>query len=365
MSTIPSSLQLTRSNRNVNWRSLSEANVDSIIRRGDVHSVLSFADDVTYGNVGELNVHPTVSKAFKLSQLTVQYLLHTQQVLSESGNQADAERAEANTRLIQTKSALKLQKENTKQLKREHARQEELIESYRALLHTVNPKVARRADREMGRSKSKRRRRQPRTKKRTVQKENIQEERKKTEEEDEEDEEDETMEETMEEIKVNAQSAKEIQQQEETNETEEERQHENTVTSRPDVSDDVTTHPSNTKNMLIGVPEVRSSLEIEHHQEDPIASMMNDREEDERRNREERREEEAIEAAAREAAAVKEKEIQEKEKAMAAKRLQAKKENEAKKEVELALEKEKEELRQKREKKLQQEKKDQEESRNR
>ena len=48
-------LHLTQPHRKVNWGRLADANVDSITRRGDIHSVLSFADDVTYGEPGELD----------------------------------------------------------------------------------------------------------------------------------------------------------------------------------------------------------------------------------------------------------------------------------------------------------------------
>ena len=275
-------LHLTQPHRKVNWGRLADANVDSITRRGDIHSVLSFADDVTYGEPGELDVHPTISTAFKLSQLTVQYLLHTQQVLSESGNQSDAQRAAAHSRLQQTKSALKLQKETMQHLKREHARQEELIESYRALLHTVNPKVARRADKKTGRAKKRRRGSTSAVKQARddpvleeneandveLENETVQDFHNKnnnTEVEDEDEDEDDRGQNSLTET-----SDKNDEENDDINET-----------LSDVVSDEAPSFQSRMPpNMLTGVPEVRSSLEIDDVIEDPIASMIHDRDEE-------------------------------------------------------------------------------------
>ena len=164
-------LRLARPTRRVNWRKVSECNVDGLARRGDAHTLLSFADDVAHGDAGAVQsdtAHPSVAKAFALSQLTVQYLLHTQQVLIEGNSESDAARARAQEALASVKGKLKTQKENMRHLARERARQEELIESYRALLHTLNPKAARRADVQTGResaSDRRRRRRRARRKK--------------------------------------------------------------------------------------------------------------------------------------------------------------------------------------------------------
>ena len=92
-------------------------------------------------------------------------LLHTQSVLVAANNEGDTARARAEDELGVVKGKLKTQKENMRHLAREHARQEELIESYRALLHTLNPKAARRADIQTGRESAADRRKRIRRKK--------------------------------------------------------------------------------------------------------------------------------------------------------------------------------------------------------
>jgi hypothetical protein len=66
-------LRLTRPVRRVNWRKVAECNVDSVARRGDVHTLLSFADDVAHGDVQAVEsdeAHPAAKKAFALPQLS-------------------------------------------------------------------------------------------------------------------------------------------------------------------------------------------------------------------------------------------------------------------------------------------------------
>ena len=68
-------LRLARPTRRVNWRKVAECNVDSVARRGDVHTLLSFADDVAHGDVRAVEsdeAHPAATKAFALAQLTTQ-----------------------------------------------------------------------------------------------------------------------------------------------------------------------------------------------------------------------------------------------------------------------------------------------------
>ena len=67
--------RLARPTRRVNWRKVAECNVDSVARRGDVHTLLSFADDVAHGDVRAVEsdeAHPAATKAFALAQLTTQ-----------------------------------------------------------------------------------------------------------------------------------------------------------------------------------------------------------------------------------------------------------------------------------------------------
>jgi colicin import membrane protein len=367
-------LSLTRPQRNINWRRLSDVNVDSVARRGDIHSVLGFVDDVTYGNPSNLNVHPNINKAFQLSQLTIQYLLHTQQVLNESGNQADAKHADAKKRVEATKSALKQQKETIQNLKREQARQEELIESYRSLLHTLNPKVARRADIQTGaKSRPKRsRRRRNRDENEdannlgAVKVEAVAVEAMGEEEEEEED----FIRSSTANDTTKDHHATNIRQKEQrlyapANEAQEERERQDTIENTS----------LSAPNRVLGVPEVRSSLEMDDiDRNGPISSLMNERDEekvednakrqqrrveqqeqDEREQNRRREEQEKAEQQRQKTMELEELRLLEEERILEEKRLQEREreleEKEKEKDRELALERERERLMQDKERK--------------
>ena len=276
-------LSLVNPHRHVNWRKISDANVDSMARRGDIHSILSFADDVAYGDPGDLNVHPTLTSSLKLSQLTVQYLLHTQQALTQSGNQADERRAAARARVQKAKSDLKLQKDNLRALKHEHSRQEELIKSYRSLLHTLNPKDARRADHQTGRKTKPPRRSHRRGEEQHT---DAQEENK----------EDLETKATHYASENNEEEKEEVVEEEEEELVEEEDVEEELV--EEDSSGRAVVMSSETKSgMLMGVPEVRSSIEVDDMEQlvDPVVSLRALRGEEEEENRWRKEEKEARE----------------------------------------------------------------------
>ena len=97
--------------------------------------MLSFVPDVAEGAVeDEVNAPPSVLKRACFGQLSVQYLLQTQELLRESCRQNDAQREEAHTELREMKRRLKVQREQYNRMKREKRKQSSLMKSYAAIL---------------------------------------------------------------------------------------------------------------------------------------------------------------------------------------------------------------------------------------
>ena len=129
--------------KRIKFRRLAEADVDAFKRRGDIHGVLSYLDDVAYGDLGDyVEAPPAAVKAFKMSQYAIQYLLHTQDVLREGANQADLRREKALKKLENVKARLKLQRDERKTLNTELRRSKRVIKSHKSVLGAVSPEMA-------------------------------------------------------------------------------------------------------------------------------------------------------------------------------------------------------------------------------
>ena len=129
--------------KRIKFRRLAEADVDAFKRRGDIHGVLSYLDDVAYGDLGDyVEAPPAAVKAFQMSQYAIQYLLHTQEVLREGASQVDLRREKALKKLENVKARLKLQRDERKTLNRELRRSKRVIKSHKSVLGAVSPEMA-------------------------------------------------------------------------------------------------------------------------------------------------------------------------------------------------------------------------------
>ena len=134
---------VVRPHRRVRWRRLAEADVPGMQRRGDIHGIISHLEDVAYGDVGDfVDAPPALMKAFNMGQFSIQYLLHTQEVLREGAAQCDARREKARSKLQSVKRRLKAQREEWKLLAAEHRRVESVLKSHGAIVGTIRPELA-------------------------------------------------------------------------------------------------------------------------------------------------------------------------------------------------------------------------------
>ncbi|TRY55668.1 hypothetical protein DNTS_016515 [Danionella cerebrum] len=125
---------------NVDWRRISAVNVDQVACEMDFHALQEHITAVTFCNVEGERCHrcqspvdPALIKLFRLAQLTVEYLLHSQDCLSISLNAAE-ERLLAEAR-EKEQICIQLQKktQDAKELKEELKQRKKIITSQQAM----------------------------------------------------------------------------------------------------------------------------------------------------------------------------------------------------------------------------------------
>ncbi|XP_078380805.1 uncharacterized protein LOC144663667 isoform X2 [Oculina patagonica] len=129
-----------RRQEKIDWRRLASVDVDRIVREMDVKTLQDNIMHVTFSNIeAELGMQgagfdPNYIKLFRLAQLIIEYLLHSQQFLSASlevENKTLQESLEANEK---AKKELEVKREAYKKLKKECQKQKQWIAEYQLLI---------------------------------------------------------------------------------------------------------------------------------------------------------------------------------------------------------------------------------------
>ncbi|XP_066024829.1 cilium assembly protein DZIP1 isoform X2 [Pocillopora verrucosa] len=129
-----------RRQEKIDWRRLASVDVDRILREMDVKTLQDNIMHVTFSNIeAELGMQaigfdPNYIKLFRLAQLIIEYLLHSQQFLSanlEAENKTLQESLETTERV---KKELDGKKEAYKKLKKECQKQKQWIAEYQLLI---------------------------------------------------------------------------------------------------------------------------------------------------------------------------------------------------------------------------------------
>ncbi|XP_027059683.1 zinc finger protein DZIP1L-like [Pocillopora damicornis] len=129
-----------RRQEKIDWRRLASVDVDRILREMDVKTLQDNIMHVTFSNIeAELGMQaigfdPNYIKLFRLAQLIIEYLLHSQQFLSanlEAENKTLQESLETTERV---KKELDEKKEAYKKLKKECQKQKQWIAEYQLLI---------------------------------------------------------------------------------------------------------------------------------------------------------------------------------------------------------------------------------------
>lgn len=139
---IPPPFKFRARRENVDWRRINAVDVDRVASEMDFHTLQEHITEVTFCNVeGERcqrcqsPVDPALTKLFRLAQLTVEYLLHSQDCLSIS-LQAAEERLQAEAR-DREQLCVQLQKksQDAKTLKEELKQRKKIIASQQAMFN--------------------------------------------------------------------------------------------------------------------------------------------------------------------------------------------------------------------------------------
>lgn len=129
-----------RRQEKIDWRRLASVDVDRILREMDVKTLQDNIMHVTFSNIeAELGMQaigfdPNYIKLFRLAQLIIEYLLHSQQFLSanlEAENKTLQESLETTEKV---KKELDVKKEAYKKLKKECQKQKQWIAEYQLLI---------------------------------------------------------------------------------------------------------------------------------------------------------------------------------------------------------------------------------------
>ncbi|XP_020603007.1 uncharacterized protein LOC110042031 isoform X2 [Orbicella faveolata] len=129
-----------RRQEKIDWRRLASVDVDRIVREMDVNTLQDNIMHVTFSNIeAELGMQgagfdPNYIKLFRLAQLIIEYLLHSQQFLSANLDADNKTLEEALEEAEKTKKELEVKKEAYKRLKKECQKQKQWIAEYQLLI---------------------------------------------------------------------------------------------------------------------------------------------------------------------------------------------------------------------------------------
>eukprot|EP00731_Ephydatia_muelleri_P030021 Em0021g544a len=122
----------------IDWRSLASVDVDRIAREMDFQQLQQNMSNVTFCNIEMEEFHdidPNFIKLFKLAQLIIEYLLYSQQYLSDHVIELEAKIQDAQKELEGVRKQLADKGEEIKIVKKENRKRRKAIEAYQQMIN--------------------------------------------------------------------------------------------------------------------------------------------------------------------------------------------------------------------------------------
>lgn len=117
----------------IDWRKIAAVDIDKVAREVDVDTLQNNINHLTYCDIEtELEgttVDPNFLKLFKLAQLSIEFLIHSQESLLQSLSEAEEQLTEANRNLEEERKFRICDQEAIKQLQRENRKRRRIIEN--------------------------------------------------------------------------------------------------------------------------------------------------------------------------------------------------------------------------------------------
>ena len=122
----------------INWRTLMNTDLDQIIRETDLRQIEQILQNVTYAEVDREDLEKVGDahfvKLFRISQLSIEYLIYTQNYLETLTKSLDVHYKHEHLESQKTKEAFKEQANELQALKRELAVKTKTLKTYEHLL---------------------------------------------------------------------------------------------------------------------------------------------------------------------------------------------------------------------------------------
>mmetsp|Transcript_6193 Transcript_6193/g.9231 ORF Transcript_6193/g.9231 Transcript_6193/m.9231 type:complete len:258 (-) Transcript_6193:117-890(-) len=129
----------------INWPKVVGTNVKRLERANDHESVLEFLPEVAVGDVddGFIDFDSKAEiAAFRHLQLSIQYLLYSQEVLRTQKKKLDCAYLKLEKRQAIAKSRYLKKRSQLKLLKNEQERQQDILSTYHTMLQALDPDMA-------------------------------------------------------------------------------------------------------------------------------------------------------------------------------------------------------------------------------
>ena len=122
----------------IDWKKIASTDIDSISRNLDFHTLQGNIMNITFCNIeAEIDVRmmdPNFIKLFKLAQLTIEYLLHSQDYLSELVGGLEGKLKKALEEHEETKKLLEKNNQDLSELKKECHKRKKMLMAQQQIL---------------------------------------------------------------------------------------------------------------------------------------------------------------------------------------------------------------------------------------
>ncbi|XP_064459934.1 cilium assembly protein DZIP1-like isoform X2 [Ornithodoros turicata] len=117
----------------IDWRKIAAVDIDKVAREVDVETLQVNINHLTYcdieNEVDATTVDPNFIKLFKLAQLSIEFLIHSQDSLLQSLSEAEEQLVEVNRSLEEERKFRICDRESIRQLQRENRKRRRIIEN--------------------------------------------------------------------------------------------------------------------------------------------------------------------------------------------------------------------------------------------
>ncbi|XP_065888875.1 cilium assembly protein DZIP1L-like isoform X2 [Dysidea avara] len=122
----------------IDWRTLASVDIDRVVREMDFQTLQQNIFNVAFCNIDAEEFHsldPNFVKLFKLGQLIIEYLMHSQQYLQENMSSLEQQLQKTNEELQLSHSEVKARVEEVKKVKKENKKRKKVIEAYQDMMN--------------------------------------------------------------------------------------------------------------------------------------------------------------------------------------------------------------------------------------